>query len=216
MQTDLIIQGLRRWFAEHPEQTEASVGLRAGRSNSTVRKILSGASQNPTIGTLSAIAKVIGLSLEEIAELGSDSLQPSPEQPGFAEPPSYFQDDAALWRSKKLGSAADIIAQIISARCRAPQVWRAHRSQPLIGILAGDLLVIDANATPRDGDTVIATVVDPALADSRTMIRIWVDPFLMPCDADDRLPIRVDAKGHTRIMGVVAGVARLRDEQITA
>lgn len=213
MQTDLIIKGLKRWFAEHPEHTEASVGVQAGKSNSTVRKILSGGSKNPTLGTLTAIANVIGLTLDEIAELGSPNPGAKSLDGPPAEPVAQFDQDAAPWRPKFHGSSIDIIAQVMSSRCKSPQLWRARRSQPLAGILTGDLLVIDASGAPQPGDLVIASYVDPSLSESRTLIRVWADSLLMPCDADDRTPIRIDARGYTRIIGVIVGVSRLRGEQ---
>lgn len=213
MQTDLIIKGLKRWFAEHPEHTQASVGVQAGKSNSTVRKILSGGSKNPTLSTLTAIANVIGLSLDEIAQLGTSEVDHSSTGATTPDLPPRFEQDVVPWRPRLQGSSIDIIAQVMSSRCKSPQIWRARRSFPLAGILAGDLVVIDSAGAPQPGDLVIATYVDPALTESRTLIRVWADSFLMPCDADDRMPIRIDARGYTRIMGVVAGVSRLKGEQ---
>jgi len=78
-----------------------------------------------------------------------------------------------------------------------------------LGILPGDILVVDRNETARTGDVVCAQVYGPKNT-AETVFRLYREPmFLVGAGPGARLPIIADGRG-AQIRGVVIGLFRQR------
>jgi SOS-response transcriptional repressor LexA len=84
-------------------------------------------------------------------------------------------------------------------------------SLDLLGILPGDVLMVDQNRRPKAGDIVCAQITDLATGRTETVMRRFEPPFLTTYSAKMG-PGRPEAVDDERvvIMGVEAGVIRPR------
>ena len=84
------------------------------------------------------------------------------------------------------------------------------RAMETAGFLPGDVLVVDLNAEPRDGDAVCVQLYDRA-GRAETAFRIYEAPFLVAASHDPELrrPVLVDNE-RAVIRGVVIGSFRPR------
>ncbi|TPN57148.1 S24 family peptidase [Mesorhizobium sp. B1-1-7] len=79
----------------------------------------------------------------------------------------------------------------------------------LLGIVPGDILVIDQNRRPKNGDIVIARISDLVTGSAETVMRHYQAPFLVTHSAKlgPTRPEQVD-EDRVVIMGVRAGLIR--------
>lgn len=90
-----------------------------------------------------------------------------------------------------------------------PWVLRS-RALEAAGYMPGDVLMVDLNGLPEDGDAVCAQVYDKA-GKAETVMRIYEKPFLVPATFDRtvRRPLLVD-DDNVIIRGVVVATLRPR------
>jgi len=80
-----------------------------------------------------------------------------------------------------------------------------------MGILPGDVIIVDQNLRPKPGDIVVAQIVDYGRGTAETVIRVYQPPFI--CSHSVRLgPMRPEHVDEERvsIAGTGIGVLRLR------
>jgi hypothetical protein len=130
--------------------------------------------------------------------------EPPTQQRGFAESEAtpYVAEDNA------------IAAAVAGFQVQGPAIdaWvMKSRALEFAGYLPGDVLVVDMNATPRDGDTVCAQLYDRQ-GQAETAFRIYEKPFLVAASADAALrrPVLIDGE-RAIVRGVV--VASLRNRK---
>lgn len=78
----------------------------------------------------------------------------------------------------------------------------------LAGFIPGDELLVDLNTSPRDGDAVIAQVLDRS-GEAETVLRIYDAPYLTARCLHPPKPVLVDGD-RVSIMGVVTESRRCR------
>lgn len=91
---------------------------------------------------------------------------------------------------------------------RQPESYRMRRSAPGFGLMAGDSLLVDGNATPAPGDLVLVTQVDTDTGEGTTLLRRMVPPWLIS-DDPSHPPLRVDDDDQSiATLGVIRGSYR--------
>lgn len=92
-------------------------------------------------------------------------------------------------------------------------VWRmTTRALEMMGILPGDVLLVDLRETPRSGDIVCAQIYDFQLGTAETRLRLYEPPYLMTATMDPALreaPTYVDGE-RAVVVGVVTRMLRER------
>jgi hypothetical protein len=135
---------------------------------------------------LSALAGVLGVPIEWL----SGGL----EVAGLAEDASPF-----LPREIPGGSSLERYLAPDTDACLS---WRTNTAAPSLGILAGDLLIIDMKGTPAPGETVVAAVLIGDTVETR--IARFAPPWLILPNATEA-PIPLD---RARVQGAVVALAR--------
>lgn len=134
-------------------------------------------------------------------------------------PPGLSEPEAALWIPRgtddTANTAADALDNAVAALCLMRARAYAYRIAidiPAAGIAAGDLLIVDHGQTPRPGDIVLAALVDPATSVSRTAIRGYYPPYLVPPGLSGPQDV-LDPTGRAAVMGVMIGLIRPPEDQ---
>lgn len=190
---------------ERSGKSPRAISMAAKLSPGTVSELLKNSQRSPSVENLRAIARVLGTSFIWLAEGVRANERPS----GFAD------SDVAPWipksKTDKHGpSAPDLstITALLAPKAREAATYITKVGAPLFGLLPGDLLVIDMNTKPRDGDVVLATVADLNTGSGTTVLRKLATPYLLSPDPQDTgLPLVADGN-RTVIMGPVVAVAR--------
>lgn len=88
------------------------------------------------------------------------------------------------------------------------------RALELAGYLPGDVVLVDLNAEPEDGDAVVAQHYD---FKTETVFRLYHEPYLLAAAVDrvPRPPLLVDNK-RVMIRGVIIGMFRQRKGHLAA
>ena len=141
-----------------------------------------------------------------IAQVGG--IPPYQTEP-VVSPRGFSESETGHWQA---GSDNDPMQEAVSAWRRGRNgvdAW-VMRSRALenSGVLPGDVLVVDLNASPTDGDIVCAQLYNRA-GEVETAFRIYEKPFLVAASSDPafRRPTLIDGD-RAQIKGVV--VASLR------
>ena len=138
------------------------------------------------LAQLDAIAKVLNVPIEWLLN---------------GTPPGGFADDATPYTPRPV-PAGVTLDSYLAPNVRQRLTWRTSSPALWLGILAGDLLVIDMHAAPKTGETVLAAILDGDTTQTRLMR--YVPPFLISGDpAEAPIP-----SGDFRIQGPVVGIAR--------
>ena len=164
MPNDATIHGQQRLWLNHvlasTGDTASSLARRAGVSTTTLTRFFQ---DNVGVTTLSArtIARIEEATGHRFSEFQSGGLS-EPTVRRFATSDEASTDDAA--------SAAIRAAIGQQGNSRTPWLI-ADDSLAALGILAGDVIVIDESDPPRDGDVVLVQVADRASGEARTEFR---------------------------------------------
>ena len=209
MKTDMIIEGMRQALKDTGALKASAISKKAGKDVSTMRKILDGTSKNPKLQTLEVLANAMNLTLAELEHRGRSVASPPELQHDIGLPPSGFSEPEATPFVMNPNRAGNLPTDHLAALARSPQIWRADQSLISLGLIRGDIFVTDAQAKACAGDIVVATEVNPDSGTSRTIIRQYLPPYLVPADPADRYPMIIDDENYIRIMGVIIGVVRV-------
>lgn len=163
------------------------------------------------------IAEAMGIRLDQLSKvLSGDRKVQANEIPGLlgyfgeslgdrTETPGFFESQAEPYKTP---NALLMLLQRIAPHLRKPETYRARASMPSLGILAGDIMILEIGSTPTDGDTVVATIADPETGTAHTVIRRFAGGFLV--DADPTAQI-IDVGRNNQeiaILGAVRGCLR--------
>jgi transcriptional regulator with XRE-family HTH domain len=182
----------------HTGWTQTELARRAKVDPSTLsrflREVNPGANLNQT--TIAA--------LERVGGIPAFDTEPPQLPRGFAE--SEAQPFIAMPGDPM---AAAVQALIAMAPGVDPWVMKS-RALETAGFLPGDILIVDLNAAPRDGDAVCAQVYDRS-GKAETVFRIYEHPFLVAAshDPDLRRPVLAD-NDRAQVRGVVTATLRPR------
>ena len=180
----------------HKGWKPANLAKQAGFDQSTISRFLRDRLNKAQLnsGIVQKIAAVGGIPPYQ--------LEPTAVARGFAE------TEAEPWQ----GMPGDPLLEAVSHwthghRGVDPWVMRS-RALEHAGVVPGDILIVDLNAIPADGDTVCAQLYDRS-GQAETAFRIYEKPFLVAAcsDAALRRPVLIDGE-RAAVRGVV--VASLR------
>ena len=115
--------------------------------------------------------------------------------------PAELHDEATPWNPPPVrqGEALD---GYLAPNVQRRQTFVVRTGALWLGVLAGDLLVIDVKTPPRPGQTVLASVTDGNVAETR--ILRYLPPLLLDGDPTHE-PIPLDA---AFVVGAVVALAR--------
>ena len=200
MKEDAFISGLRAMFASDPSLKPSVISREAGLDISTIRKMLDGQSTNPTRRSMEAIAARLGTTAEAIAMIAAPHPVRKSVNTGLGE------DQAAPFQGKLLGTPLELMLRQAGIGAVAYQISRPAAS---LGLLAGDILVVNLSAPPKSGDIILVGHSDEKFLQTLTLIRRYFPPFAVSCDAGDTSPVlTIDETGHTVWRGTVTSMIR--------
>ena len=178
----------------------SEIGRRANVSPSTVTRFMNATNYDGTLATLtiSQVAEATGIPATRTA-LGAtiEGVSEGEAEPYIAEPGGAFAPSA--------------IEALLNGRTAAdPWVLRTHAIEDA-GYLPGDVVIVDLNAEPRDGDVVCAQVYDWEKMRAETVFRVFEEPYLVSASRDPALrkPLLLDGKSVI-VKGVVTDLLRPR------
>ncbi|HHY49525.1 MAG TPA: hypothetical protein GYA10_07245 [Alphaproteobacteria bacterium] len=182
--------------------TPTRLAREAGISQSTLAKFL-GDPLNAAHLSLRSVERIA-----RVSPLAPYATEPLPGR-GFAESDAQPYDAAG---------ADDIVARAVAAAKAGrnhvdPWVLRS-RALEAAGYLPGDVLIVDLNARPEDGDVVCAQVYDRR-GNAETVFRVLERPFLVAAMLDRRptRPLLVD-DDQVVVRGVVVASVRPRQSRL--
>lgn len=200
-----VAQNLRRRQLAYIEAMTAQTGLtrteiarNAGVSPSTISKFENDVENIAQLGmnTMEKIATFTGIPFEAWRANAPLQLQEAEAQ---------FVDELPL---------DDFIGRAIKAMRiggNAVDAWQLKsRALEVLGYLPGDILMVDLNATPRDGDIVCAQSYD-RIGRAETVFRVFQKPFLTAhsLERNTYRPLIVD-EDRVQVRGVVVTSLRPR------
>lgn len=98
-----------------------------------------------------------------------------------------------------------------SSNANAIGVWRLNtRALENVGYLPGDVLIVDAAATAKPGDAVIATIEDALRGGHEFVFRVYHKPYLVAASHQQRHLIPTLIDDRVEIRGVVVASIRPR------
>lgn len=104
-------------------------------------------------------------------------------------PSGFSESQAKLWTPPKDFHSSALIAAL-KAIARHGQTYEIARPSPSLGLLMGDILIIDLNTPPKDGDVVlIGLQVTEGPDDVQTLVRRLQKGFAVSADPGEVQPI---------------------------
>lgn len=195
-----------RSVARYMNLSLSDLALNSGLAASTVTRYINDKSGKLTITerTLEAISRYSGV--------------PRGAYPGQRKLPGFGESEATPYTSQT-SEPDDLLPTWVLTAIDAhkgnrngiePWIMKSW-SLDLLGILPGDVLMIDQNRRPKAGDIVCAQITDLVTGRTETVMRRFEPPFLTTYSAKmgPSRPEQVDEE-RVVIMGVEAGVIRPR------
>lgn len=171
--------------------TAHGVSRSAGLNPNAVRDILAGKVRSARFETVAALARVLACTPEDLAG---------------AHPHTRQIEDAEHLAPGD--SAYAVLAVIYPSHPRAFPLRAASDALRDVGIVAGDILIVDPDVVARDGDLAVVSFQPEDGAPAETLLREVAGPFLRPRSANPvHMPLSRDWKS-ARISGVVTRVLR--------
>ncbi|AZN71837.1 hypothetical protein D5400_11620 [Georhizobium profundi] len=205
-----VVENVRRkhleWvnaILDFKDWKRARLSREAGINPSTLTKFV-----NDTSGTATLSTEVI----EKIAAVGGIppfERKPPAMQRGLAEDEATHYD-LVIESRDSAGTLRKMLVELKSMRNGIDPWILRSRGLETAGYLPGDVLVVDMNATPSNGDVVCAQVMN-AMGQAEILFRVYEHPFLVAASMDNSLrrPLLVDNE-RVQIKGVVVTMMRER------
>lgn len=124
---------------------------------------------------------------------------------------SGFSDEAAPFAfqstSPSTGDPNVSWSTLVGTRATTPATYRLALNLPGFALLADDVLLIDLSRLPSPGEIALVTIIDETSADSITLVRRYLPPYLL-CGAIDQSAkvLRVDQPGVTVRYPVIGSI----------
>jgi transcriptional regulator with XRE-family HTH domain len=187
--------------ADYLNMTISALASNSGLAPSTVTRFMNDGTNKLTVQdkTLDAIAIYSGV--------------PKHVLPGTRTLPGMGESEAVLYDPRRDAELPDWVLAAIAAikgNRNGIEPWVVKGwALELLGIIPGDILVIDQNRRPKNGDIVIAQISDLVTGSAETVMRHYQAPFLVTHSAKmgPTRPEQVD-EDRVIIMGVRAGLIR--------
>lgn len=192
-----------RSIAAYMNLSPSDLAVKAGLAASTVTRYLNDKSGTLTVTerTLDAIARYAGV--------------PRNAMPGQRALPGFGESEAVPYDARQGEKLPDWVVTAIGAHKGnrngvEPWIMKGW-ALDLLGILPGDILMIDQNKRPRAGSIVCAQLTDLATGRTETVMRRFDPPYISTHSAKLG-PTRAEQVDDDRviIMGVEDGIIRPR------
>lgn len=192
-----------RAVASYMNLSPSDLALKSGLAASTVTRYINDKSGTLTITerTLNAIARYSGIDKNTM--------------PGERRLPGFGEHEATRLDGRSDDPLPDWVQTAIAAHKGSrngiePWIMRGW-ALDLLGILPGDILMIDQNRRPRAGNTVLCQLTDLATGKAETVLRRFDPPFVCTHSAKlgPQRPEQVDDE-RVVILGVEDGIIRPR------
>jgi plasmid maintenance system antidote protein VapI len=178
-----------------------SVARDAGVPYDRVKNLVQGKSQSTSVETARKLAHAFGKTLEAFEAQTDTAVETQPH--GLADQARPF-----IPRSR---SEAETLAGVLAPDSTHTTLWRVRTSAAWLGILSGDVLVIDMKRVATSGEVVLANVEDPTTGEAQTRIGTLTGGRLLSGEpGEGGVPIlRVRVQGP--VVAVVRSAAFARD-----
>ncbi len=196
---------IRAWLLgilEQNKETATALAARSGIAQSTLTRFLNN-DDAPMLSlrTITKIAHAAG-----VQPIGI------PEAPISAKG-SFAENDGIPYSPVPQSPVARAIAALVGDRV-ATDPWQIrNRALEDVGVLPGDVVIVDLNETPKAGDVVCAQSYRWSEGKAETIFRIYEPPYIVAASRDSatRRPMLVD-DDRVVIKGVVIATLRARPE----
>lgn len=182
----------------------SALSKKADLSKNSVSQIEDNPSRSPSVDNVAKLASALGVSfsylalgLEEEISRGKDVSQATPWTPPTAGGERPDLEDA---RRK--------LPQTLAPSAREPSLYKLRISIATFGYMQGDVLVVDLRRPAKDGDVVLAQMMDLADGSSSIIVRRLFSPFLISPALEEPNPVIVADGARTKVIGVVAASFR--------
>lgn len=188
-------------MASHLGLSMSQLARNAGMAASTLTRYVNDETDTLTIqqSSLEAVANFTGFRPYQF---------PGRSRPGFNEP------DAIPFELDDRVPAPWVRSAVLEARSgrNGIEAWvMKGAALDAMGILPGDVIIVDQNLKPKPGDVVVAQIVDYGRGSAETVIRVYQPPYI--CSHSVRLgPMRPEQVDEDRvsIAGTAIGFLRTR------
>lgn len=192
-----------RAVARYMNQSMSELALNSGLAASTLTRFINDRSGKLTVTerTLDAVALYSGIAKNVL--------------PGQRRLPGFGESEAVPFGQQE-ERLPDWVATAVEARKHhrnGIEAWVMKGwALDLLGILPGDIVLIDQNRRPKAGDIVCAQLTDLATGHTETVMRRYDPPFLTTFSAKSgpSRPEQVDDE-RVIVLGVECGVIRPRN-----
>lgn len=154
---------------------------------------------NAKMVSLEALASALEVPLQWLIDgTGyANKPHPSPRLSGFSE------SVANLWIPHQNVETISLAKQL-APNVKHPQFFKMTQPEIFLGLLIGDVLVVEANHQAKYGDLVIVNTYDEAGEAEATLVRRWFPPYLFSCNPNEKsATIILDDTGRAAIFGTV-------------
>jgi transcriptional regulator with XRE-family HTH domain len=204
MQLSAILERISAHIAQ-TAMTEAELSRRATGSGDTIRNwrraVRDGKPLAPKIDTITAVARALGLEPSEL--INGPDAEPAPYSvPGMMDgaEPYVFREQPVPRDSQQLTLRA-----LFGDRASQPATFRLTETLPGLGLMPGDIVVIDLT---RRGMADLGELAIVRLQDGQRCVRRIVPPFLISGHPEqDAAPQRLDDPAIS-ILAPVIGTIR--------
>lgn len=186
--------------ATYMNLSQSELAKRAGLAPSTVTRYI-----NDTTNTLGITQR----SLDLIAQF---SGIPAHRMPGEQNRSGTLEQDAEPLGNEFLPEWVTAAVDRLISESSTRTAWRMKGwALEMLGVLPGDILIIDTSLRPKSGDIVVAEVTDWAIGQKETAFRLYQPPFIVTHSSKlgPQKPLTVDEE-TVQLRGVCIATLRTR------
>lgn len=172
--------------------TQTALAEATGVSRSHMSEIISG-NGNPSVTLLRAIADVLSVDIPDL----------------FAKPATGFAEAAVTPLDLSGSNSSASLAHVVAPDIVTPEYYRINRDMIALGLLSGDVLIVEKTNKAQNGDMVVVNVIDPDTQESETELRRVAMPWLVGDMTAQEPLVSMESDDQSRaIHGVVRGSVR--------
>lgn len=177
------------------------VSERSGVSYEQLKKITQRETASTNVDDAMKVAAAFGCSLDQFIDGDFPRENTAPDYvaaPSMPDQNGFSESQARPWKGQSFAepiSPSDPITGL-SRSAKHAATYEITRPSPSLGLLAGDVLVVDLGQPPQSGDLILIGVTDPTGTEAITLIRRYVPPYAISANASEPNPvINLDSDG---------------------
>ncbi|MDO6483073.1 helix-turn-helix domain-containing protein [Shimia thalassica] len=184
---------------------QADLAKLVGVSPGYISELVAG-KKTPSIETLNRILSATGASA---AELYGESETSNKLDAELADPaPSGFSEPTAAPFSPKNATTTNRAIKDLFPKTKHITTYTLSQSIPGFLLSSDDILIIELQGTPKDGDLVIANLVDMDTGEAKTVARRKFSDWLIPADMKIPANNTNTENPSCSILGIISGSIR--------